>query len=294
VVMSAARGSPSLGTQLRGGESPGRQAHVLSTEVIWHDLECGSYRADLALWRELVKTVAGPVLDVGAGTGRVTLELAPPARDVASTDLAQSDRGVTALDLNPALLEALRERAVGLDVETVCADARSFELSRRDFGLCLVPMQTIQLLGDAAERIAFLRCARAHLRPGGLLACAIVTELEPFDVTDGWLGPSPETARVGEALYVSQATSVRVLPSRIVIERERRIAPAAGGPRPGEPGAEDRVGEPAGERNVIELARLSASEMQAEGLQAGFSAEPAREIASTDAHVASTVVMLRA
>ena len=87
-----------------------------------------------------------------------------------------------------------------------CADARSFDLDRRDFALCLVPMQTLQLLGGAAERVEFLRCARAHLRPGGLLACAIVTELDPFDIADGSPGPSPETARVGETLYVSQAT----------------------------------------------------------------------------------------
>jgi SAM-dependent methyltransferase len=258
-------------------------------EVVWHDLECGSYRADLALWRELAGTVDGPVLDVGAGTGRVTLELAPPARDTTSIDLARSDRRVTALDLNAALLEALRERAAGLDVETVCADARSFELSQRNFGLCVIPMQTIQLLGNAAERAAFLCCARAHLRPGGLLACAIATELEPFDMADGSPGPSPETARVGEMLYVSQATSVRVLPRHITIERERRIVPAGAGDS-----GEGHPTEPAGERNLIELARVSTSELEREGALAGLSPEPAREIAPTDEHVGSTVVMLRA
>lgn len=275
---------------------------MTSPEVIWHDLECGSYRADLPLWRELVDAVDGPVLDVGAGTGRVTLdlalsardvasvELAPPARGATSFDLAQPDRRVTALDLNPALLEALRERVKGLDVETVCADACAFELPQRDFGLCLVPMQTIQLLGDAAKRAAFLRRARAHLRPGGLLACAIATELEPFDVADGSPGPSPETAYVGEALYVSQATCVRVLPSRAVIERERRIVSSdARESSEGYPAS-----EPASERNVIELALLSAAELEHEGSQVGLHPEPAREIASTDEHVASTVVMLRA
>jgi SAM-dependent methyltransferase len=243
-------------------------------DVVWHDLECGAYRADLSLWRELAGTVPGPVLDVGAGTGRVTLAL------------AQADRHVTALDLDPALLGALRDRADGLDVETVCADACSFALPRRDFGLCLVPMQTIQLLAGAAERAALLRRARAHLRPGGLLACAIVTELEPFDMADGSPGPSPETARVGELLYTSQATSVRVLPTRIVIERARRAIPSGGGA--------SSHGHPAGERNVVELARVSSSELEREGSQAGLHPEPAREITSTDEHVGSTVVMLRA
>ncbi len=161
-------------------------------------------------------------------------------------DLARAGHRVTALDLDADLLGALRNRAVRLEVETVCADARSFDLDRRDFALCLVPMQTVQLLGGAAERAAFLRCARAHLRPGGLLACAIVTELEPFDVADGSPGPPPETAHIGETLYVSRATSVRVLPRRIVIERERRMAPSGAG----EPSDRHPTGEAAIERNV--------------------------------------------
>ena len=42
--------------------------------VVWHDVECGRYSADLALWRELAAREPGPVLDVGAGTGRVALD----------------------------------------------------------------------------------------------------------------------------------------------------------------------------------------------------------------------------
>ena len=41
--------------------------------VVWHDVECGGYDADLPLWRELAREAGGPVLDVGAGTGRVAL-----------------------------------------------------------------------------------------------------------------------------------------------------------------------------------------------------------------------------
>jgi SAM-dependent methyltransferase len=253
---------------------------LLSAEVIWHDLECGSYSADLPLWRELAEAAAGPVLDVGAGTGRVTLDLGR----------AQADRRVTALDLDPVLLSALRERAAGLDVETVCADARSFRLLREDFALCLVPMQTIQLLSDDAERAVFLCCARAHLRPGGLLACAIVTELEPFDLTAGFVGPSPETVHVGDALYVSRATSVRVLPERIAIERMRRIIAFDSG----QSSERHPISGADGERNVVELARVSASELEDEGSKVGFHPEPAVAIEPTDEHVGSVVVMLRA
>jgi len=250
---------------------------VTSADVIWHDLECGSYRADLPVWRELVGRHGDPILDIGAGTGRVTL------------DLAGVGHRVTALDLDSGLLDALQGRAGRELVETVCADARSFDLERHDFALCLVPMQTVQLLSDASERAAFLRCALAHLRPGGLLACAIVTELDPFDVVDGSPGPSPETAYVGEALYTSQAESVRVLPRSVVIERSRRIISPNTHESDGHP-----LDESAIERNVIELSRISAPELECEGSKVGFHPEPALVIEPTDEHVGSVVVMLRA
>jgi SAM-dependent methyltransferase len=256
-------------------------ASATPREVIWHDLECGSYRADLPLWQELADRYPGPILDVGAGTGRVAL------------DLARAGRSVTALDLDPVLLAALKQRAAEAKVETVCADARSFELIRRDFGLCVVPMQTIQLLGGSAERVAFLRAARVHLRRGGLLACAILSALEPFDCADGDVGPTPETARVEETLYLSRPTRVGVRGRSVLIERERRILAAddrAGGGAPGE----RRAGEPAAERHVIELDRLSAAELEREAIEAGLRPEPAREVAPTDDHVGSDVVMLRA
>ena len=43
--------------------------------VIWHDIENGSYSADLPLWLELAAEAGGPVLDLGAGTGRVARAL---------------------------------------------------------------------------------------------------------------------------------------------------------------------------------------------------------------------------
>ncbi len=251
---------------------------AVSTAVQWHDLECGLYRADLPLWRELAEGVClddphAAILDVGAGTGRVTL------------DLARAGHQVIALDRDPELLDALRERAGKLAIEAVLADARSFELERNDHALCLMPMQTIQLLGGSEGRIKFLDRARAHLRPGGMLACAIVTELEPFDSELEGRGPTPETARIGQSVYASRALSVRLDRHTIRIERERTIASTSS---TGEAQPATR------ERNVIELDRVSASRLLREGARAGLSDAGIRSIAATDEHVGSTVVMLRA
>ncbi|HEY3960731.1 MAG TPA: class I SAM-dependent methyltransferase [Solirubrobacteraceae bacterium] len=246
---------------------------VTSTDVVWHDLECGAYSADLPLWLMLADRSRdgdrpARVLDVGAGTGRVSL------------DLVRAGHDVTALDLDPDLLGALRERAAGPPVQTVRGDARSFELDRRNFDLCLVPMQTLQLLRGSNERIAFMRCAHAHLRSDGLLACAIVLELDPFDCAAGGAGPAPETAWIGETLFSSRATRVSVLERAIVIERERRIA----GP----------TAEPQLERNLVELDRVSVFALEREAIAAGLRPVTHREIAPTDDHVGSKVVMFRA
>jgi SAM-dependent methyltransferase len=253
-------------------------ASARSSELIWHDLECGSYRADLPLWRELAAQHPGPVLDIGAGSGRVTLEL------------ARAGHAVTALERERVLLEALRARPGGEGVRAVCADARRFRLKQREYALCIVPMQTIQLFGGAG-RSAFLRRARAVLRPGGLLACAILARVEPFACADGEAGPAPETVVIDGWLYASRPTRVAVGRRSVVIERERRILAATEQPR-----WDDREGERARghERSVIELDRLAWRALEREARSAGLRPEPAREIAPTEDHAGSTVVMLRA
>jgi len=254
--------------------------HSRASVSIWHDLECGSYRVDLPLWRELALeagtgTNAQPLLDVGAGTGRVAL------------DLAAHGHLVTALDLDAELLDTLRERAraANTSLETVCADARKFELERRDFAVCLVPMQTIQLMGGAPGRLACLGRAREHLRPGGLLACAIVSALDSFDCANGDLGPSPEIARVDGVHYVSRATRVHVGARTVRIERERRILTAE------QAAADTRVPT---EHNVIELDRVSATQLRHEGRQSRLASAGTRSIPATRDHVGSEVVLFRA
>ena len=170
------------------------QTAGVNLDALWHDLECGDYREDLPLWRSLAAETGCPVLDVGAGTGRVTL------------DLAAEGVAVVALDIEPALLAALARRAGGLPVETVVADARRFELGRR-FSLVLAPMQTLQMLGGDSGRAAFLRLALAHLQPGGLLAAAVADAMDCFD-EEHPLPPPPDAREVAGVCYSSQLLAV--------------------------------------------------------------------------------------
>jgi SAM-dependent methyltransferase len=236
----------------------------VNPHVVWHDVECGSYAADLDLWRELAAAAGGPVLDVGAGTGRVALPL------------AAAGHAVTALDLDPDLLGALRERAAaaGLEIDTVAADAAGFDLGGREFALVAVPMQTIQLLGD---RAGFFASARRALAPGGLVALALADAVEPFD--DRVDLPTPDVGERDGWRFVSQPMAVRLRPGMMRIERIRHLIG---------PGGERSAAE-----DVIELALVSASELAAEAAEHGLRAEPSRFVAPTTDHVGSEVALLR-
>jgi SAM-dependent methyltransferase len=234
--------------------------------IIWHDLECGGYAQDLELWRALADEHGGPVLDVGAGTGRVTL------------DLARRGHEVTALDRDRALLAELARRARGLSVETVVADARDFKLGR-SFALCLVPMQTIQLLPGPGGRRQFLHCARAHLQAGALLAIAISETLDIYEVTDGMPAPLPDMRELDGVVYASHPTAVRADGERFVLERRRETIGADG----------TRTVE----HDAVHLDRLSANELEDEASAAGLTPAGRASIPATDDYVGSVVVMLR-
>ena len=113
-------------------------------------------------------------------------------------------------------------------MRTVCADARTFDLEPERFALCVVPMQTIQLLGGPAARIAFLRRAAAHLEPGGRVAVAISEHLEPFEVLDGAPGPLPDMCEIDGILYASHPTAVRTSGPDFVLERRREVVSVSG------------------------------------------------------------------
>lgn len=105
----------------------------------------------------------GPVLELGAGTGRVTIPI------------AQSGTAVTALDLDAGMLQRLRQKVASLpaDVQRRVAahqgDMRSFTLDER-FALVIIPFRAFLHNVTREDQLATLRCAHAHLRSGGELA----------------------------------------------------------------------------------------------------------------------------
>lgn len=234
--------------------------------VIWHDLECGAYGADMSLWRALADEHGSPVLDVGAGTGRIAL------------DLARHGHRVTALDRDPVLIAELAQRARGLEVATAIADARDFTLGER-FPLVIVPMQTIQLLEGERGRLEFLGRARSHLAAGGVLAIAITEALELYSSDQGLAIPVPDIRELDGVVYSSQPTAVRDDGDGFVLERIRETV--------------GKDGNRTAEQDVVRLDRLSARRLEREAETAGLMPAGRTRIPATADHVGSVVVMFR-
>jgi SAM-dependent methyltransferase len=241
---------------------------MLDETVVWHDVECAAYAADLDTWRELAAERPGPLLDLGCGTGRVAL------------DLAALGYEVTGLDSDPALVTALgsRARERGLRVHTAVGDARAFDLGQA-FSLAIAPMRVVQLLGGAPGRRAALGSVRAHLNSGGLFAAALA---DPFEGVpeDYMLPPLPDVLEEAGWVFSSTPVAVRADGDATAIDRLRQaVSPS---------------GELAESVATILLDRLDPAELGAEAEEVGFRALAHRAVPETDGYVGSTVVVLEA
>ena len=242
---------------------------MTAAAVTWHDVENGAYDADLPLWRELAEGAGGPtgsrgpVLDLGAGTGRVAI------------DLAARGHEVVALDNDPDLLAALTDRAP--EVTTVTADARDFDLGAT-FGHIVAPMQLVQILGGREGRLAMLERVHAHLGPGGTFAAAFA---DPHAAVAGdHAGPPlPDMLERDGWVFSSQPVSVRKENGCVVVTRRRQAVSPAGA-----------LTE---ETARIALDVVSAEELEEEARATGLTPMERREIAETLDHVGSTVVICR-
>jgi SAM-dependent methyltransferase len=235
--------------------------------VIWHDVECGVYSADLPVWRELAERAGGPVLELGAGTGRVAL------------DLAEHGHAVTALEWEAELLEELAARATHarVTVETVHADARRLELAG-EFALVLAPMQFLQVVGGPASRAEVLRGVARSLAPRGLFATALAPLEEAVPPADA-APPLPDVGERDGWVYSSLPLDVRPEPGGVAVERLRQVVSPAG-----------RLSE---ERHTQLLDSLSPARLEREASEAGLKAESRRDISPTPDHVGSQVVVCR-
>ena len=236
---------------------------MTAREVIWHDVENGSYAADLELWRALAAEASGPILDLGAGTGRV------------ARDLHAAGHEVHALDSDAELLAALEERAPG--VTTLRADAREFSSSER-FALILAPMQLAQILGGPAARLAMLESVHRHLQPAGRFAAALAN---PYDAVaeEDRSPPYPDMIENDGWVFSSQPVWVREEAGQVIVERHRQAVSPNGG-------LEEEIAP-------FALDVISPAELEDEARAAGLVPVARHTIPETPDHIGSVVVECR-
>jgi SAM-dependent methyltransferase len=146
---------------------------VSEQEVQLYDVAVPDWPGEIDFYRDMamkVKERGGSVLEVGCGTGRVTLQL------------AQEGISIVGMDISPAMLTIARQKSQELpNVRWVEGDMMSFDL-RECFDLIIIPGHSFQFMLTPEDQLACLNCIRQHLAPHGKL----VLHINHDDL--GWLG----------------------------------------------------------------------------------------------------------
>lgn len=174
----------------RDGITDGQRA---ARHARYYDLDFLDVFYDAELYQQLAHDSGGPVLELGAGSGRIAVPLALAGYDV------------HAIDTDEAMLARGRDRWREFR-GSVAAERLTFEQGDffdlrpgPRFGLALMAVNTFLLAEDDRARLAILTTMRESLRPGGVAAVEVGTpdaaELERFDgrLQHEWLRLDPET-----------------------------------------------------------------------------------------------------
>ncbi len=130
----------------------------------WADVYDSIYayvREDIPFYVQEASRSGGPVLELGCGTGRVTVPI------------AQSGIDIIGLDNSDAMLERARTKAHALEaghgnIDLQLGDMRDFSLGRT-FPLVIIPFRGFLALLSVEDQIRCLTGIREHLEPDGRL-----------------------------------------------------------------------------------------------------------------------------
>jgi SAM-dependent methyltransferase len=166
-----------------------------------YDRWCAGVDHDIPFYVLACEGAAGPIIELGAGSGRISIEL------------ARHGHRVIALDAAPAMLAQARRRAerqgVGELVEPVVGDLRSPRgLPQSD--RVIAPFRTFMHLSGDQERLAALRSAASLLLPGGQFV---------FDVFE----PSPADIRATQQRWIARREGISERPDWDAAERRLKL-----------------------------------------------------------------------
>jgi predicted O-methyltransferase YrrM len=244
-------------------------APALDEAAIWQLVEFGSYTADLRLWHELAEAATGPVLELGGGAGRVTL------------DLAETGAELIAVERDPALAARLEDSAAerGLAVSVAVADLGAPADLRMpaEPALALGPLHLIQEL-DGAARPALLSRLAELMAPGAAIALTVVDETTLLSSGAASTQILPDMRELDGWVYSSEPLWVQVGDEALTVRRLReRVSP-----------------DGQMERSVHDdiLHRVSPDRLELEAEEVGLRRTGRRQISSGPDEADSAVVLL--
>lgn len=177
----------------------------------YYDLDLQDDPGDLDLYLALAARTAGPIIELAVGTGRLAVPLAAAGFDVVGVDRDEQ------------MLERARRRWAEASprssgsLELVAADLTEVQLCAR-FGLAILALNSLLLLGSAARQQAALRALARHLRPDGLAAVDVwLPGPDDLALYDGrvileWTRTDPDSgelvAKLGSAAHDAATATV--------------------------------------------------------------------------------------
>lgn len=135
--------------------------------------------SDIPFYRDLISSPDVSILELGCGTGRVTLPLASYCRFIQGIDKSAAMLSIGRRKLHAAGIPPSKARMKKGDI----AD---FNLGRK-FELIIAPFRVFQNLETDAEVDGLFRCIRRHLAPGGTCVLNVFRPLlDPEDLRKKW------------------------------------------------------------------------------------------------------------
>jgi ubiquinone/menaquinone biosynthesis C-methylase UbiE len=130
-------------------------------------------RRDVPFWRNLALRAGGPVLELGCGTGRISMPLGR-----AGVPLVGIDRSA------PMLARArarVRRGKLGDRVRLIRGDIRFLPLRARSAAMVMAPYGMLQSLLRERDLAATLAAVHGVLRPGGTFGVELVADLPAWE-----------------------------------------------------------------------------------------------------------------
>jgi SAM-dependent methyltransferase len=129
----------------------------------WYDIfYAAADPGDIDFYHGLCRASGGPILEIGVGTGRISLPLAREGMEIVGIDLYEPM-------LKVAQQNALDVAPLSGSLKLIQADMRNFDLKRK-FPVVTIPARTLLLATTEEDQVQTLCCAVQHLEDEGTMA----------------------------------------------------------------------------------------------------------------------------